>query len=429
MVGFIQPCKARVRSCFLKGVDLTQYTHCVRIYETLLKPYLTAHLTIIDNNNLIENMNIVGGEECQVTFDAPPNNQVIYNATVYVLSLKGQQSPNNLKTQIYEIDFVGPQYFQDKGNLVQKGFGQQTGTAAIASIWGQFMTGGLNIPVPSIGMIGKQNDPSTIDNKKPFAAIDQIKKMLTFGAYKTGTPLLYHDNKQPNLVPLEHLFATLSSQQLYIQKETWGANFFDNSIYNAIIAAQAQVDAADGEKSTGGRSSMMDIAGALNQGQVVFDMFNGTISKFAQAAKVAGGQFSGSSVGSIAGGIAGNIFQLGAGGLGGAPNIQTTHSNRWDRGSAPDTKTMAERLYSAEARGGPQLQIKVPLQTGLFSTVGKGVTVQLIPPFGDLTNGNPFSSQMSGDWLVKDLVHEVYTDNREVQGTTAMQLMRGGLNT
>lgn len=423
MASFTQPAKGRLRQFTLAGVDLTGYVQCVQVYESLLKPYLTAHITIIDNNNVIENLQIVGGEPSTILFDSPPNNQVTYSCTLYVLSLSGQQSPNNLKTQIYELDLIGMVYFQDKANLVQKGFGQQTGTDAIASIWKQYLGGdALNILQSSLGFIGSQNDPSTIENQKPFAAIDQIKKMLVFPG-NTSLPMLFRNNKSVNLASLPYLFSSMSPTQQYIQKETWGANFFDPMIYNAIISAHTMVTEVDGTQATGGRSSLTNIVEALNQGQVAFDMFTGTIAKNLSAISASASSMSGTSIGSLINGLG-----MASGGLGGRPNIQATHSNRWDNATAPFNKTIQEAVDAATINNGPMLQIKVPLQTGLFATVGSGVGVQLVPPFGDLTNGNAYTSQLSGNWLVKNLVHEVYCDDREVTGTTSMELVRGGLN-
>jgi hypothetical protein len=85
---------------------------------------------------------------------------------------------------------------------------------------------------------------------------------------------------------------------------------------------------------------------------------------------------------------------------------------------------MSEQGQAAEAKNGPQLKIKVPLQSGLLATVGKGVSVSLIGAVGD--NFTSYAQNpMSGVWLVKDIAHELWTDKREVNGTTVMQLIRG----
>jgi hypothetical protein len=424
-MDYIQPCKGRILSCFLEGTDLQQYVNKISVYESLTKSFLTARIRIIDNNNLMENLNVVGGEQMTFAFDSPPNDRR-YEQKMHILDMKGSPA-DNLKSIIYDIDLIGKTYFQDKANLVQDSHKNTTGTAAISKIWNQYLNADqLKILLESTGMIGTQDHPTTTDNEKPLSAIYKLMKLLTFGSVQTGNPLLFRDRENVNLAPLQYLYDTLSAQETYIQKETWGANFFDPLIYNAIIHADSEVNPTDGEG--GGRSALQDIAATKTQGQIVFDMYNGTLAVNKRAGSISSPGFgSGKSIGSLVSSIAGGVLSASAGSLGGSPNIQATHSKRWPRATAPDTKTMAEKLYSAEARGGPMLRLKVPLQTGINATVGKGVKCQLVPPIGDLTNANMYSYGLSGNWLAKEVCHEVYADDREVQATTSMLLMRGGL--
>jgi hypothetical protein len=422
MGTFIKPTDGRVIFCFLNG-DITDYVHCVRIYESLCKPYLTVHLTLIDNDNLIENLGIRGGTRCDVGVQSPPNDYV-YQATVFVLNMEGHQSTTNLKTQIYEIDLVGKAYFNDKANIVQKAYTEQ-GTSVIQSIWGQYLQPGgdaLKIHRQSDGMLGKQEEKAQTDHKKPFAAIDEIRQYLKFGGQSSPT-VFFRDNVMANLAPLKDLF-NQGSTFSYIQKETWGETWFDPDIYRGIIVAQAEIDQNFSGESSGGAGGTGAIAKAISQGQSVFDFFKGIPVKFTDAARMASGNFGSGIAG--AGSMLSSAIGSIAGGLGGSPNIQYTNSNRWDRENAPDGKAMGEQSYAAEVKNGPQLKMKVPLQTGFFATVGKRVYAELLPPVGDYFKGNVNSYSMRGDWLVKDLVHELYTDQRDVKGTTTMQLIRGG---
>ena len=135
---FYKPTEGYVRQVVLDGRDITDYIQCVRIYETLCKPYLTVHLTLIDNNNVIENMRIHGGEGCIVSIHSPPNPR-FYDCFVMVLALSAQQSPTNLKIQIYEMELIGPIYFQDKANIVQGSY-KSSATAAISEVFGKYLS-------------------------------------------------------------------------------------------------------------------------------------------------------------------------------------------------------------------------------------------------------------------------------------------------
>jgi len=416
--SFIKPCDGIFRGFFLGGSNLTGFVHCVRAYETLCKPYRTAHLTLLDNENVIENLGIVGGEPASVSFWSPPNNRIYEMDEMAVLNLEGHQSPLNLKVQIYEMDLIGGVYFQDKANIVQSAH-DSSGTSAIQQIWGRYLNSdSLQILSSSNEQLGKSDNKSQIQHIKPFAAIDKIRSYLKFGS--NSPSVFYRDRDSAKLAALAELFGRNVLYD-YIQKETWGANFFDPDIYKAIIYAEAMQDRNFTGEGSGGRAGTGAIAKASSQGQAVFDLFKGIPAKFTSAAGIASGNFGGdiSGLGSLL------SFDTISGGLGGSPNIVNTDSYRWDRGNAPDTKAMPEQAFAAEVKNGPQMKLKVPLQTGLEATVGSSINISLLPPVGDFFGGVGRNSQ-SGTWLVKDLVHELYTDKRDVKGTTTMQLVRGG---
>ena len=95
--------------------------------------------------------------------------------------------------------------------------------------------------------------------------------------------------------------------------------------------------------------------------------------------------------------------------------------------TAAHQKTMNEKMYSAQVRSGPQLQWKVPLQTGINVTVGRGATVFLAPPTDQAID--PSTLSYGGLYFVTDLAHElVVTENTGIIGTTTMQGMKPGYN-
>lgn len=448
-----QATKGRVKQCVIAGVDLIRYVHCARIYESLCKPYLTAELIVLDNNNLIEQMRLVGGEPVTIAIDAPPNPRTYPNATMYILSLQGRQSPENLKTQIYTFHLIGGTFFQDKKNVVQEGFKGIPGTAAIQKIWDKYLGADpLQILQHSTGAIGDK-EGFQVAGLKPFAAIDAIRKQLTFPGLNTGSTLLFRDRDDAKFAPLERLFQTGNGGEnapaSYIQKETWGTYFNDRDIYRAIIVAHLEIAKGMAEMnpgSGGGRSGINEIAAAMGQAQMVFDINQGGVSKNVGAQTFATNYGGGSaaalsgnannrvsgfgdltlSISSMVDSRASSILGAAAASMGGMPNVQITNKSLQATGTAMFNKTMGERMYSANARNGPQLTIKVPMQTGLEATVGRKIDVQLMPPTGDLETLSTVNNSMSGDWLVKDLMHEVYNDNREVNATTVIHSLRGG---
>ena len=111
------------------------------------------------------------------------------------------------------------------------------------------------------------------------------------------------------------------------------------------------------------------------------------------------------------------------GGKGGIAGSQIMNSQVWNM--LPSLKTGGQRGYAASVRDAPQLVMKVPLQTGINVTVGKGIYAYLLPPTGVPGGGIIGADTLTGSWLVTDLVHEVYTDQRQASATTVFQLNQG----
>lgn len=410
MSNYVDPTKAIIRSVTINGADLTKYAHALSVHETVCKPYITGQAIIHDYDNIVDSMQIVGGEDISVAFTAPPNSKTYSTDNCKVLSIKGEQNPNNLKGYIFTIDFIGNVYFQDRGSMVQSVHKNQTGTDAIQQLFSKFLSGDkLQILSNSIGMIGDK-EGYTITNRKPFAAIEDIMKLLVFGGVKTGNVLFFRDAESVKLAPLEHLVQNMSSQEYFIQKETWGVNMFDPDLYHAIIWSELK-----NERTNSGKSHVGEMAAAVNQNKVTFDFHTAAV-KFLSSAAVSGG-------GSIASKMQSIVKSPNQ--LGGIPNVQLFRSILWPDATAPHNKTMQEKMYSSAQRGSPHLKIKVPLQTGINVTVGKGIDVTLTPPSVD-GSGNPYSYSLNGKWLCTDLVHElVIGSDSSCIGTTTLQNIKG----
>lgn len=411
-----QPTKSRVKSLYINKVPFTEHVNQLRVYETITKPYLTAKITIIDNNNVLDNMGLVGGEPVSFSFDGGDGTPT-YDADLHVLSIKGQKSNESLRAQIYDVECIGVAYFNDKKSLVQQSFKNIPGTQAIAKIHGQFIgtDAGLRILAQSIGPLSLQS--YIVSAQKPFKAINDIKKRLNFAGFQTGSTLYYRDRDSYVLGPLESLFAQLSAQQTFYQEATWGKNWFDEiRAQNAIISAVADVDFNDS-----GRTSMKDIADKVSQEKKVFDfrIKDLAVNKLASLPVV------GALVGSAMS-ITSSVLGGGIGGHGGRPNYSVMDSAHLPAQLDPSNKSEAEQLYQALIKNGPTITVKVPIQSGIQCTVGKGANLKLLPPVGDVNNIGP--NMASGMYLITDLMHYLVSDDRQCTGTTIFQAARGGLN-
>jgi hypothetical protein len=401
-MAILQPTKVWLQGLTISGLDQTRHVLKLSVFETICKPYITGTLILRDDNNVINTLGLVGGEPISFSFSG--GDGLDYSQTLHILTLDGKPSSNNLRSITYTFQMVGPEYFGDKANMIQKPFQKMTGTSIIESIHSMFMSSSISVPVPSTGMLGDKNS-ITASSTKPFKAINDIRKIITFGGM-SGANLYFRDRYKANMVPVEHLFSGGSSAR-FVQKNSWGKNWEaifgggtnDESNYYAILAASTS--------TMQGAGRGVQLMAAASQGErKVTDLFS-TKKTFDDA-------ISGS-------GFGGLIASIG-GGHGGAQNFPTFDSTKIPKQNVRDTG--AERAYLAELSTRPQVTIKVPFQTGVACTAGGGCDIQLIPPMGDLGSTVEAADKVSGPFMIADLCHEISPGEKDVQGTTTMRCIR-----
>lgn len=402
----VQPTKVALRVCTIDGADVRKHVQSIHIYETMCKPYLTATIKINDTSNLINNLQLRGGEKVSIVIDTGIGK--IYETVQYINAINDSKSPENFRAVIYEISTASESYFNDRAGIVQRSDVNTPATNAAQNIHSEYVGNDapLNIAMASLGMLAKPEIGGFItSNKKPFKAIEDILKRASYGAYKTGSTIYFRNANEYVIAPLEHLFQTMSSSETFVQKQTWGADFRDAfNAYNAILYAATQVK--ENSQQRGGMSNLAAAAqGAVN----VFDVMKGS-EVVAAAAKAAASNF--------AGNLSNMALKFGKGKFGGIPNVLQLDSRRNDPSTDQSLNAVDQNLFQAQVKDSVNYYIQVPIQSGVNVTVGKGFTAKLLPPTGDLNKG---LNRLGGLMLAADVCHEcIFTDNL-VQGTTSIR--------
>lgn len=412
----INPTKVRLRSCRIRGVDVRLMTNKISVYESMCKPYITSIVTIIDNNNLINGLGLRGGEEIRFAFDGGGH---VYEATHYISTIKGEKSAENKRAMVYTINAISPSFFYDRANLVQRSDVNIPGTAAISAIFGEYLSGDrpLNI-FPSLGMIAKSDIGGFVtQNKKPFTAINDIMKQISFGGFKSGSPVFFLNQYEYVVAPLEQLLASVSAQATFEERSTWGSDW-RHTFNTTHVVIDAATHDEDNEEASG-RGGAMNIAAAATGALNLFD-----IAKGAEAVPAMFGQIGGS-FGGLGEAASGGIQKFVRGKLGGIQNVLQMDSRRNEPSNDQGMNAVAENSFQAQVKDGVNYLIKVPIQGGINCTVGRGINAKLIPPHGDQQRGH---NRVGGLMIVADLCHECYFDNREVQATTTFRGVKTGFN-
>lgn len=409
MPGFVAPVRCYLEYAFINGVDIVRHVKVARVFETLCKPYLTGQLELIDTNNFVENMGLVGGETVSFAINTTESRR---DVELQILSFHGQQSTTNKRSMHYTFELIGSEYFGDRSNIVQQAFSGTTATDACSSIYGSYLGGGLDVMVPSSGLIGKDNS-YIVKGAKPFKAVNDLKKIMTFSSYSTGNVLNWRDRDGSHLAPMEHLFRTMSAQDIFWERGTWGASIHDLArVENAIITSSSLANES-------GRAGLKAVSSTGMGERKVMDFLTNKHTFNTMASSFAGGSFSGAGLGSLLGSLGGVV-----GGHGGEHNYYLNDSSRIPNQFVRQTD--AEKSYGAQVSSGPQYTIQVPIRSGIRCVVGKGIDARLLPPIGDQTSPFMGESQVGGLMLVVDAMHEAHLDDIQMGGTSTFRVCKGG---
>ena len=127
-----QPTKVACISFSINGTQIANHVNTLNIYENICKSYRTALAVIIDNNNVINTLQLKGGET--VSFNVISDGGGSYSATMKILSISKEKPNVGLRTVIYQLDMIDNEYLGDRSNLVQRAFKSIQGTSAIQQI-------------------------------------------------------------------------------------------------------------------------------------------------------------------------------------------------------------------------------------------------------------------------------------------------------
>lgn len=359
------------------------------IRESICAPFLTGEMLVLDNDNIINNMQIHGGDICEIQFNSPHHlaKGGTYTQVMRVIEIKGEQSPENKELRIYTISLIGSEYFTDRGTLTSETTTQgMTGCQLTQKIWREkgFETN-LEQPVQD-APLRQGNQPFHVDVVKPLTAIGEIRDAQYYPSYPTGNVLLYRDRYNVVHVPLQHIYERAAGGTEYIQRETWG--HLNTHMFGDDKATHDMIEVKEVS-----RASMLDPKEFQAQSTRSQDPAMGKMSL--------------------------NNF-LGA--LKGGPNFAQDNFDRVPPAQSYVSFMDKARLYAILLKSFPQYIVKVPMVSGLETMVGLSVFLRFV-------KSRSVTENASGNYLVTDLVHEIHNDLREVTGTTTLNCLKQGYPT
>ena len=388
-MAVIQPTKASLRTCTVNslpyyeiiGGDVKNNFHVkeLRIYEDICKAYFTGQLVIETMLNVSE-LFIQPTAPVTISFEAPrsdggPTKTYTESFRIYSYDSKPLSGGGDARMQ-HTIQLIGQEYYNDRHNTVLENFPNIVGTAAAAKIHDRYMSvnGGLEIKMPSTGLIGQELHPHQVKNMKPIKAIHDILDRCVYAAYKTCTPVYFRDKSGYVMAPLQHILQTGPVLQAFKHIPAQGASLEQTMIgYNNIIHLRPVAPA--GESSAA--ASAGTIASLINASSS-FDVNLGKyIETFNTAAKVLNLPF----MNKIPGlkGRAQQMLQQASRGRYGARMMfsmldELLQKKQVDK-NGPGGYNAAQEAFLTTLNYAQKYWISVPLQTGVNVTCGGRIDI------------------------------------------------------
>ena len=413
-----QPGSVQIISCTINGIESgfgNYKLHEFRIFEDHCKPYFTGQMVIETAQNFYDYL-LKPAVDITIVFHCPVSRPSSYTARTYsqkfrLHSYESRPIPqkHGQNKLIHTLSLITQEYHNDKHNTVTENHSNQTGTSAAGKIYNKYLKfeRGLNIPVPSSGMIGQQKHANQTINKKPIKAINDILDESVWQQWKSCAPTFFKRSDGHMIAPQEYLL-TNGPMSRYSFKQTLGsaarADLMFDGGYNEIITIKPMAPA--GEISSGVRASSV---GGLQNAASHLDLLSGTtdnlqkqVSKITNALKK--NNFFKGNAGAFA--SATNLLKSASKGQTGARNLfsvinQTLRSRSIQKTGPGGYNTAQEALVTALTYA-TKYWVVVPGQTGNWVTPGNRIQVSYPVP-----KGNDKIQVRTKTLYVARLIHEV----------------------
>jgi hypothetical protein len=409
-MGIAAPGSIAIRKATLKTnngqMDLRQVCREVRIYESMMRPFIVMDMQCVDPTNFGSQLRITGGEELE--FVASNVYGQIYEAKLLATKQTNEVMSSGLRAQGSTISFAGPTYFANKSAKVQESFRNVPGSSAINSIQSKYLGGSFHKLITSKGFLAEQQ-PYIVNNKSPFDAIKDIRYAITpMMGSTTGAYAYYADKIGHCLVPLQHAFQQGPRDQ-FIQDGTVGRSFLD------VLRLESQIIAFQGGTSFGG--------GSMDPGDLVRNQSASTHRFDFQQKKFIKGMNKKVDAGLPGFPLAGKIASAASTAM-----HYIAHDPNLNAISPEFEKAAGEKLLGHLAQSGGTFTMMVLFDRGINLTAGENVFAKLASPLGDLTGFQVGNNRLGGKALMVNVCHHLKNYDSQPQGTTILECSQGGVN-
>lgn len=209
------------------------------VYESIFTPGILCDISILDSDDQLGNLILVGDETVAFSFSAPGG--TVANYTFHLNSVEDNHSFGFIKCKAYTLRCVSVEAVQAKTNYVQKNYNTLI-SSMVQDIHTTFLKSSQPLNVEATD--GPQT--VTIPNKKPYEAIDMVRRRATSSSNKASNYMYFANALGFQFVTMDGMQQQGPIKSFY-QSDSVGYSLTAQNTQNNIIDLQIikQADATD----------------------------------------------------------------------------------------------------------------------------------------------------------------------------------------
>jgi len=216
-----------------QDVDFTRSFITFDIYESIFAPGIIAYITILDTNNIVNEVKLAGGENVSFAFSTPGGPTAEYK---FVLNaIKDSRAPSGQKSKSYTLECVSQEAFDARSKYVSKKYDLKTYSEMVQDIFesDDFIGSKKKIEVEDTKGMYRYVVPNT----KPYQAIDLMRRRSISPENKSSSYVFFENRDGFFFKTIEKIFKEGKIVKEYVQNEAIGSDFL-NANPNNIIAME-----------------------------------------------------------------------------------------------------------------------------------------------------------------------------------------------
>lgn len=354
------------------SVDISRRIHSFKIFEHIMKPFVTLKMTILDSADLLNyNLGLDGTNTIDLSFGQPGMEP--YAMTFMLMSIEKGSALENLRTQTYYLTGYSPH--MKNHPKPQRSYRDMPGTAIAADLINTYLKPSkpLQIGDVSKGMLGNKHMPHNINALGIHNAI-KMTLLRSASSKNLSSAYVFFENRKALIIDtLENLAQKAQSPNITFYQRPMGQDFLRDALFQNFIIInmkeESRIDATDTTQDQSQQARPYDL--------------------FGLGTKLAG----------ALSGAASSNFQIPMNAL---------------RPKSFMNEVIPARAKLASQFDSQSITIQVPYNTALI--VGEGFSVQTLAPAGDTEI--IVLDKISGPLLCTEVCHSIDLTKKKLSGTS-----------